>query len=238
MNPARIGIPRLHGMRPVRSAFVLAALGLVAVAAMLHASADSPRSEAANEEGWTEVDRRPGRGEQCLVCGQAIREQAVAEIRYRGRTFHVAVDMLDDFAATPDAYFASLQPHAALFDEESVVRRPVDWGWFALGIYVAVGLVFAALCGYIAIAKALAPVPWFFAGLVGNLAALIVLGLTPRGEPSTPAAGLPRGLGKVHRTRDPVPCPNCGAWCHPTATACAACGTPLHPSIRPEVTTV
>ena len=51
-------------------------------------------------------------------------------------------------------------------------------GWLYLGIYVLVGLVCAAACGYLAVNRGLQPIPWFFAGLVGNVAAIFVLILT------------------------------------------------------------
>ncbi len=185
-----------------------------------------------------ELDRRPGEGEQCLVCGQAIDGLEIVEVRYKGRTFHVAAKMLEEFEADPDAYFEKLQARSALFDERAMEGRQTQPGWLYFGAYVAIGLVFAALCGYLAVSRSLAPIPWFFAGLVGNVAALVVLLATPRGDATALPAGIPAGLAKVPVTRLPQPCPSCGAPNHPTASACNSCGAILTPALEPETARV
>ena len=108
-------------------------------------------------------------------------------------------------------------------------------GWLYFGIYVLFGLVFSAVCGYLAVGRGLAPLPWFFAGLAGNVAALAVLLATPRGAG---AADVPAGLAKVPTTHRPLPCPRCGAPNHPAAAACAGCGATLAPAVEPETVRV
>lgn len=47
-----------------------------------------------------------------------------------------------------------------------------------------------------------------------------------------------RGLGKVPLTREPVPCPGCGRFNHPSAARCNGCGGTLEPSAASEVSAV
>ena len=134
----------------------------------------SPASSSElHQPQWEVLEQRPGQGEQCLVCRKRVYDQDVVEIRYQGRTFHVGLPFLGDFENDPEHYFARLQARSALFDESALVgRRSMAFGWLWLGVYVLAGLVCSALCGYIAVGKALTPLPWFFAGLAGNLAGL------------------------------------------------------------------
>ncbi len=185
-----------------------------------------------------ELERRPGEGEQCIVCGRAIEGLEIVVVRYKGRTFFVAAKMLEEFEGAPDAYFQKLQARSALFDERAMEGRRTSNGWLYLGGYVLVGLVFAALCGYLAVSRSLQPLPWFFAGLAGNVAALAVLLVTPRGDPAALPAGVPAGLAKVPVTRAPVRCPSCGAANHPAAAACSGCGAAFAPELEPETARV
>lgn len=190
--------------------------------------------EKSPEEERVILERRPGEGERCIVCKQQVHGADVLEIRYKGRRFFVKAAMLEDFDADPPRYFQDLQARSGLFDERAVGGGRVSVGWLALGGYVVVGLVFAALCGYLAIGRGLAPLPWFFAGLAGNVAALFVLLVTPRGDLEALPAGVPAGLAKVPVTRRPVPCPGCGTANHPAATECGGCRRPLTPSVVAE----
>lgn len=205
---------------------VLAAFGAVA------AAADAPEPAA------TELDRKAGEGERCIVCRQQIHGDEIVELRYKGRSFFVAAKMLEAFEDDPEAYFQQLQATSALFDERSMEGRAITRGWLLFGLYVLVGLVFAAACGYLAVSRSLAPLPWFFAGLVGNVAALFVLLITPRGDPAALPQGVPEGLAKVPTTRAPAPCPACGSANHPAASACAGCGKALSPAVAPETASV
>ncbi len=197
-----------------------------------------PTASTAPPAPWQVLDEHPGRGEQCLVCGQRIFEIPVVEVRYKGRRFHVAGPMLPEFQADPDLYFEKLQARSALFDERAVAPREMSGGWLGLGVYVLIGLVFAAACGYLAVARARAPLPWFFAGLIGNVIALAALVATPRGDASRLPAGVPPGLAKVPTTRSPVACPACGTANHPAAAACGECGGRLEPAVESETARV
>ena len=196
-------------------------------AAQVDASAgDAPR--------WELLDERPGDGEQCIVCRKPIYGEDVVEIRFQGRTFFVGAPFFEDFKKDPLRYFATLQARAALWDETALdgPRLATAWLWF--DVYVLTGLIFSALCGYVAVARALRPIPWFFAGLFGNVVVLGVLLAVPRGDAAALPAGIPRGLRKIPTTRAPVPCPSCGALNHPCAAACSGCGHELSPSVAAE----
>ena len=132
-------------------------------------------------------------------------------------------------------YFHKLQARSALFDEETNAAPAMATGWLYFGIYVLGGLVFAALCGYLAVTRSLSPLPWFFAGLVGNLAALLVLLVTPRGNPVSAPAVVPAGLAKVPVTHAPARCETCGRLNHPSAKECSHCNAPLNPTTPSEV---
>ncbi len=226
-----------HGIR--RTTLLSSALLVVSLITALPQRA---QETAAPEDGGsaerTVLDRHPGEGERCIVCDQQVYGDDVVEIRYQGRRFYVKADMLDDFDADPLRYFAELQARSGLFDERAVGGGRVSTGWIAFGVYVVLGLVFAALCGYLAIGRGHAPLPWFFAGLAGNVAALFVLLATPRGDLGSLPAGVPAGFAKVPLTRRPVSCPSCGETNHPAAVACGGCGASLTPAIEPETARV
>jgi len=192
-------------------------------------------SDELHEPQWEVLEQRPGQGEQCLVCRKQIYDEDVVEIRFKGRTFHVGLRFLGDFEDDPQRYFASLQARSALFDENAVGGgRSMAFGWLWLGVYVLGGLVCSALCGYIAVCKALSPLPWFFAGLAGNLAGLGLVMFVPRGDITALPAGIPPGLCKVPTTRAPVACPSCGIANHPSAQRCPGCGHALTPTVESE----
>ncbi len=211
---------------------------LLAVLVVSPVTVADPRPDRREPTVPIELDRRPGEGEQCIVCGVATYGLEIVEIRYKGRSFHVAAKMLDEFEGDPDAYFQKLQARSALFDERSMDGRRRSGGWLYFGVYVLVGLIFAALCGYLAVSRSLAPLPWFVAGLAGNVAALAVLLVTPRGDPATLPAGVPAGLAKVPVTRAPEACASCGAANHPAARACGGCGVALAPAFEAETARV
>ena len=196
----------------------------------------SPASSSElHQPQWEVLEQRPGQGEQCLVCRKRVYDQDVVEIRYQGRTFHVGLPFLGDFENDPEHYFARLQARSALFDENALVGgRSMAFGWLWLGVYVLGGLVCSALCGYIAVCKALPPLPWFFAGLAGNLAGLGLIMVVPRGDVAALPAGIPPGFRKVPTTRAPVTCPSCGITNHPCARRCPGCGHALTPTVESE----
>jgi len=179
------------------------------------------------------LDRHPGDGEQCLVCSKAIEGEEAVAVRYKGRIFHVKESMLDELRRDPDAYFRKLQARSGLFDEVAMEGRPLETGWLAVGLYVVLGLVCGALSAGMALARSRRALPWFFAGLVGTVVALVALVLA--GPAGDGARTLPAGLAKIPSTRAPLPCPRCGAENHPAASTCTTCGASLSPAVAAEI---
>jgi len=216
----------------------IAALLFVPTGVLGQANSDSSDSAetGSTKPSWQVVgDERPGRGEQCLVCNSRVYGHDVVEVRYKGRTFHVkAGQMFGEFEGDPDKFFQKLQARSVLFDEDGVAAAPMSTGWLWMGVYVLAGLIFGAICGYVAVGRALAPLPWFVAGLVGNIAALIVLFMAPKGDRTLLPAGVPAGLAKVPTTRAPVRCSACNGQNHPGAGECSHCGARLDPTVEPE----
>lgn len=126
------------------------------------------------------------------------------------------------------------RPRGGLFSEEGPSGRPLSLGWFVLGLYVLVGLVFAGASAQLAVHKALPPIPWFFAGLFFNAVAYLVLLTRPPGDASEFPAGIPRGLRKVPCTYYSEECPGCGYGNHPGAHCCLGCGSEFHPPFDSE----
>lgn len=232
MKPPRMA--RWPAIAGALLALVTVTLAAVTPAGVSAAGGESDAASSGGEAPVTELGRHPGRGEQCLVCRQAIHGHEVVEVRYKGRTFHVAAMMLEEFEADPEAYFQELQARSALFDERAMEGRRTSKGWLWLGLWVLAGLACSALCGYLAVSRGLPPRTWFLAGLVVNVAAVAALLAAPRGD----AADVPAGLAKVPTTHGPLPCPRCGAPNHPAAAACSACGARLSPAFEPETARV
>lgn len=227
-----------HRSWSLRSAGRAAALApLLAVALGVGGGGTGAAASVEPVAEWEILEQRAADGEQCLVCRKALHGGEVVEVRYRGRTFHVATSMLDEFVADPDRYFNTMEAHAALFDERAFDAPPTSNAWLYFGIWVLAGLVFGAASAYVAIDRGLPAVGWFFAGFLVNVLALAaVVSRTPR----RPMAGEERrsGLTKVSSTHTPRPCPACGASNHPAAAACSACGAPLEAAFEAETARV
>lgn len=192
----------------------------------------SSSQEAVPRERWEVLEERLAEGEQCLVCRQLIHDGDIVEVRYKGRTFHVAAKMLDEFKADPDRYFYAMQARSGLFDEASTETPQMSMGWLGFGTYVLLGLIFGAICGYAALNRGLPGMRWFMAGFIGGVFGLIAFFVTQRG--ARRLDGDARGLSKIPVTSSPVDCPTCGESNHPTAPACSACGRSLNPTAQPE----
>ena len=214
---------------------VAIAVAMTVALASAAVAADVEPAQTHGEAGWVVLDQRPGDGEQCLVCRKRVYDEDVVEIRFKGRTFFVGKPFMGDFEADPARYFARIQARSALFDEAAfAANRPMAYGWLWLGGYVLAGVVCSALCAYIAVCKGLTPLPWFFAGLLGNVAGLGLVMSVGGGDAAALPAGIPAGLAKVPTTYAPAACPSCGAANHPSAARCADCRELLTPRVSPE----
>lgn len=170
-------------------------------------------------------------GERCVACGSELGADDVALRAGARRVALCAGACADAFRADPQAFLAGLRTGSALFQEPAEPRAAVASPWFWLGVWVVLGLVSSAAAAYVAVDRGQPPLGWFFAGLVGNVAALAVLAFAiPRG-----ASRAPKGLAKVPSTRAARPCTACGAALHPAASVCPACGAALEPLVPSEV---
>ena len=175
----------------------------------------------------------PRAGETCIVCEKAIGPKDRA-YEFEGQRVPVHVGACDiAFLRNPGHYLARLKPRGAFLSAEPNLGPSISWGWFALGVYVLLGLVFGAFCANRAVNHALKPWPWFLAGFFLNLFGFLALVTRPAGD--SRAAGLPPGLVKVPTTYSPRVCPRCGATNHPSATSCAECGNRTEPLVSSEV---
>jgi hypothetical protein len=208
---------------------VIASAWRILLLAVLAAGVHPPSEATGSTEEVVVLEERLGNGEQCLVCRKAVRDDPLVELRFKGRTFYVRADMLDEFLRDPPRYFLSLEAHGGLFDEVAVtdVEERAGWGWFYFGLYALAGLVAAAACGTLAVGRARPAWFWFFAGLFFNLLALVALLSSPRG-----------GVAALPVTRAPIACPGCGSEIHPAAKRCSACGAPLVPRVEAETVRV
>ena len=210
-------------------------LGLIGLAWILASSLSLLAQEPGRETTpYRVVEARAG--ETCVVCDKAIgAKDRVYEVEGQRVPVHVGA-CENAFLHNPALYLARLKPRGAFLGAEPNLGPGISWGWFALGIYVLLGLVFGAFCAYRAVNHALRPWPWFLAGFFLNLLGFLALVTRPAGVSSM--AGLPSGLVKIPATYSPRPCPVCGRMNHPSARSCAECGSKIEPLVTSEVSRV
>jgi hypothetical protein len=173
-------------------------------------------------------------GDICLQCGHAIgMHDPVYEVNGHRMPLHL-LEMEQDLGGQLQRLLGSLEPSGAFLQAASR-QTGLSPGWFLFGCYVLLGLIFAALCAHRALHKGLPAWTWFLAGLLLNVVAFAVLLFRPAGLTTAPA-GIPAGLHKISSTYAPVACVKCGDLNHPSAHACAGCGTALKPAMESEVT--
>jgi hypothetical protein len=174
--------------------------------------------------------------ELCAVCRQPVGTEGVA-YEVAGQRIAIHRDELaSDLAAQLRRLVRQLQPRGAFLGTREAYGG-VSWIWFFTGLYILVGLGFAALCAHRAMHTGYPPVPWFFAGLFFTALAYLGLLTRPRRAVFAPG-GIPRGLGKFPATLPSRPCPGCGAMNHPAAAKCSGCGGKLEPRIESEAARV
>jgi hypothetical protein len=190
-----------------------------------------PQLVQANNEIGRAVESHPN--EICLVCKRPLGTEGVTYLVNGQRVpLHIMV-CYDKFEKNPQAYLAVLRPHGAFLGaaDEQTGLSP---GWFLGGLYILLGLVFAALCAQRAMSSGRSPATWFGVGMVLNAFGYLLL-LTRPEKAGGEIGKVPEGLAKVATTLAPVPCPGCGAMNHPAANRCASCGNKLQPRVHSEV---
>ena len=108
------------------------------------------------------VEVRPG--DHCTVSGKPLGPGDVC-LLVDGRRVPLKKEAVDIFLNNQEKYFSKLQPKSALFTESMGNSKSLSINWFIFGIYILVGLIFAALTSHTAVGKGLKPIPWFFTGL-------------------------------------------------------------------------
>ena len=181
------------------------------------------------------VPVRPG-VDRCVVCSTLLQPGDRVYL-VEGQRVGIMVVMEPRLLSDPWTYIARLKPRGGLFGGEMAPASGVSDGWLLLGVYVTLGLGFAAVCGHRAINVGQGPVPWFFAGLFFNAFGYLALLLRPVNDDAAPPARY-AGVTKVPSTSEPHTCPQCGHLNHPSATECLGCHTSLIPEGASEVTRV
>lgn len=210
----------------------LAVLGSMAV----RQSPQQPPEQVQLDRNSSAKRVAPKPGDVCAVCGQPVGDDGVA---YEAEGHHIAIhrdELAPDLAAQLRGLLRKLQPRGA-FLGTSDQYGGLGWWWFFIGLYVLLGLGFAALCAHRALHTGHRPVVWFFAGLLFTAFAYLVLLTRPQQAVHAPG-GIPRGLGKFAATLPPQECPGCGAQNHPAASRCSGCGGKLEPRIESEAARV
>ncbi len=202
---------------------------------LANAPNDAPVSNPSNDlefNGRVIGERAPARpGEICIVCGKPIgKDDVVYLVNGRRVPLHANV-CYARFAADPWKYLALVSPHGAFLGSGGE-EAGVSLGWFFFGLYVLVGLLFAALSAQAAVNRGLQPVRWFIAGLALNAVGYLLLLLRTKVPAESLAA---RSIHHAPVTRSPRACPKCGEPVHPSARRCPNCGAELEPQVASEV---
>ncbi len=172
----------------------------------------------------------PKPGEICAVCNRPVGAGDDVYI-VNGQRVPVHRDScLAKLQADPGKYVAHLRPAGSFLGLEPDAATALTGRWLAAGLYVLLGLVFAALSANAALNRGLHPTPWFVAGLFFNV---LAWGALMARRPAR-APAVPRGLSKIPETASPLPCPRCGYPNHPAARACLGCGAELRPDAVSE----
>jgi hypothetical protein len=186
--------------------------------------------------------------ETCIVCNNRVRpEDSVYLVQGQRVPMHAGAEERE-FFLHPREYLMRLKPvGGALLGADSNQpgmanragddRQGVSRMWIYSGLYVLLGLIFAAACAHRALHTGYSPGLWFGLGLVLNAIAYILLLTRPKREIYAPA-GVPSGLGKIAATHAPQRCPQCGTFNHPSAVHCLRCGANLSPAIESEVSRI
>ncbi len=179
-------------------------------------------------DNYPRVEVRPG--DHCTVSGELLGPNDVC-LLVDGRRVPLKKEAVNIFLNNQEKYFSKLQPKSALFTESMGVAKNLSIGWFIFGIYVLIGLLFAALTSHAAVGKGLKPIPWFFIGLFFNAFGYLAVLM----KKSEAVSAVPAGFAKVPLTSAPAVCPGCGYENHPSAKSCSGCGTALNPQDKSEI---
>ena len=172
-------------------------------------------------------------GDVCMLCNHPVDEHDSVYLVNGQRVPLHNNEITPANVSRLQSLLAQLRPRGAFLGADPTQVR-ISEAWFWFGLYMLVGLLFAAVCAHQALHKGYNPIQWLMAGLFLNIVAYAALLTRPKLEVLAPA-GIPDGLGKISLTYAPEACGKCGAENHPSATSCAACGAKLTPKTSSEV---
>lgn len=196
---------------------------------------DASKQDAAKKDSPFSTAVPVKEGDRCIICGTPLQPHDKVYL-VEGQRVGVMSQMEPTLLSDPWAYLARLKPRGGLFGGETVREGRVSNVYLLAGLYLTVGLAFAAICAHRALNVGGRPVPWFFAGLAFNAFGYLALLMRSKGEADgAPAAPAHRGVVKIPATAEPAACPTCGGLNHPSATECSSCGAALTPEAVSEV---
>lgn len=175
----------------------------------------------------------PKPGEVCTVCEKPVKSGDLVYLVDGQRIAVHAGECDAALRAHPQRWLARLAPKGGAFLGTDA-RVALTSAWLYSGLYVVVGLIFAALCAQRSLRTGYSPGSGLLLGLVFNVLGYLFVITRPNRGVKAPA-GVPPGLHKIPTTYEPQPCPKCGDQNHPSATRCLGCGSALAPRIGSEV---
>ncbi len=180
------------------------------------------------------VERVPPKpGEVCTVCDKRVESSDLVYMVDGQRVPVHAGDCDTVLRARPQKWLARVKPKGGAFLGTDV-HLGLTNAWLYAGLYVLVGLIFAALSAQRALRAGYSPLTALMLGLAFNVLGYLFVLARPKRVVEMPA-GVPGGLHKIPTTYEPQPCPACGGENHPSATRCLSCGSPLAARIGSEV---
>ena len=195
-----------------------------------------PSSQSQSQSAQIFVQTVPVREgvDRCVVCSTLLKAGDKVYL-VEGQRVGVMDVMEAQLFSEPLTFIGRLKPRGGLFGGETAPPSGISDTWLLLGLYVTMGLAFAAVCAHRAINTGQEPVRWFAAGFLFNAFGYLAL-LLRRADAERSALPQHTGVTKVPATSEPLACPDCGHLNHPSATECLGCHTPLTAESPSEVT--
>ena len=172
--------------------------------------------------------------DRCVVCSTLLKAGDKVYL-VEGQRVGIMEEMEPWLFSEPWTFIGRLKPRGGLFGGEMAPASGMSDAWLLLGIYVTMGLGFAAVCAHRAINTGQEPVRWFGAGFLFNAFGYLAL-LLRAADAENSAPPEYAGVTKVPATSEPRTCPNCGHLNHPSAAECLGCHVALTAERPSEVT--
>ena len=172
--------------------------------------------------------------DRCVVCSTLLKAGDKVYL-VEGQRVGIMEEMEPQLFGEPWTFIGRLKPRGGLFGGEMAPASGISDAWLLLGIYVTMGLGFAAVCAHRAINTGQEPVRWFAAGFLFNAFGYLAL-LLRAADAQNSVPPEHAGVTKVPATSEPLTCPSCGHLNHPSAAECLGCHASLTAERPSEVT--